>query len=356
MVSSAFLAHASGWALAGLAVAVATTLAMIRVAILDQPNHRSSHKVATPRSGGVAIIAGFMVTMTGAVLTVPDLVVPWGQIAAFLAAALLLSAISLADDVRGLAARWKFLAQFVAGLILVVGGFRVEVLSLPLLGTFEVGFVGSILAVAWILFLTNAYNFMDGINGIAAGTAIVGAAWLGLIGAGAGNQFVVLCAVAVVAGSIGFMIFNFPGGRIFMGDVGSQFLGLLFGALTLIGRAGNGAAEVISVFVVPMLFALFVFDVLFTLARRALAGEKLSEAHRGHLYQLCVRMGGTHVQVTGLYLLVGMLQGGVAWVAQNTLPPSLIPLALVPLIAFDAAFAYFVLVAARRRGLLARAG
>jgi UDP-GlcNAc:undecaprenyl-phosphate GlcNAc-1-phosphate transferase len=356
LVSPAIIALVAFWAASGLVVSLLLTRAMIRVAILDRPNHRSSHKVATPRSGGVAIIAGFLVAMTGLVLTMPGLVVPWMLIASFVAASLLLSAVSLADDIKGVRARWKFTAQFVAGLILVAGGFRVEVLSLPGLGTVEIGFLGSLLAVAWILFLTNAYNFMDGINGIAGLTAIVGAMGLALVAGGAGNAFVVLCCVAVVAGCVGFLAYNFPAGRIFMGDVGSQFLGLLFGALTLIGRAGDGTADVISVFVVPMLFAIFAFDVLFTLIRRALAGEKLSEAHRGHLYQLCVRMGGTHVQVTTLYAVFGVVQALVAWNAQNMLAPTEIPLALIPLIALDLVYALAVLSAARRRGLLAKAG
>jgi UDP-GlcNAc:undecaprenyl-phosphate GlcNAc-1-phosphate transferase len=344
------------WAATGLVVSLLLTRAMIRVAILDRPNHRSSHEVATPRSGGVAIIVGFLVAMTGSVLTIPGLVVPWMLIGSFLAAAMLLSAVSLADDVKGVRARWKFAAQLVAGNILVAGGFRVEVLSLPGLGTVEIGFLGSLLAVAWILFLTNAYNFMDGINGIAGLTAIVGALGLALVAAGTGNAFVVLCCVAIVAGCVGFLAYNFPAGKIFMGDVGSQFLGLLFGALTLIGRAGDGTAGVISVFVVPMLFAVFAFDVLFTLVRRALAGEKLSEAHRGHLYQLCVRMGGSHVQVTALYAGFGAVQAIVAWNAQNMLAPAEIPLALIPLVALDLVYAFSVLAAARRRGLLAKVG
>ena len=356
MIPDDMILRVLAMAAAGLVVSLLATRTMIGIAIMDRPNHRSSHKVATPRSGGVAIILGFLVTLAGCVLALPELVVPWPLIGTFLASAALLSTVSLLDDIRGVSAGWKFGSQLLAGVVLVAGGFRIEALSLPGLGTVELGFAGSLLAMAWLLFLTNAYNFMDGINGISGATAMVAACALGLIAWGAGNQFVVLCALATVAGCAGFMAYNFPGGRIFMGDVGSQFLGLLFGALTLIGRAGDGTAELISVFVVPMLLAVYVGDVLFTLVRRALAGERLSEAHRGHLYQLCVRMGASHVQITGLYALFGMVQGAVAWTAQNRLPPTQIPLALLPLIAGYAVFAFVVLRAARRRGLLATAG
>ena len=115
---------------AGLVVSLLATRTMIGIAIMDRPNHRSSHKVATPRSGGVAIILGFLVTLAGCVLVLPELVLPWPLIGTFLASAALLSTVSLLDDIRGVSAGWKFGSQLLAGVILVAGGFRIEALSL----------------------------------------------------------------------------------------------------------------------------------------------------------------------------------------------------------------------------------
>ena len=143
--------------------------------------------------------------------------------------------------------------------------------------------------MAWILFATNAMNFIDGLNGLAAGTALVASGFLAAIAASQGGWFVYFASLLLAAGIAGFLPFNFPRARIFMGDVGSQFCGFVLAVLGV--AASRFDAVEMSFLLVPMLLSGVLYDVAFTLVRRALAGERLTQAHRGHLYQVAQRSG-----------------------------------------------------------------
>ena len=149
------------------------------------------------------------------------------------------------------------------------------------------------LTLGWILFATNAMNFIDGLNGLASGVAAIAGLFLALIAALAGGWFVYFAALLLAAGLIGFIPFNFPRARIFMGDVGSQFCGFV---LAVLGVAASRFESVeMSFLLVPLLLSGVLYDVAFTLGRRILAGERVTVAHRGHLYQVANRAGMTAV-------------------------------------------------------------
>ena len=152
------------------------------------------------------------------------------------------------------------------------------------------------MTVVWIVAATNAMNFIDGLNGLASGVAALTCVALAGIGAWLGAPFIYFSALILLAGILGFMPFNFPNAQIFMGDVGSQFCGFLLAVLAV--AAGRFDAVELSIVIVPMLIFGVLFDVAFTLLRRFMAGERLSEAHRGHLYQLAHRSGVAAVSVT----------------------------------------------------------
>ena len=153
----------------------------------------------------------------------------------------------------------------------------------------------------------NAYNFMDGINGIAGMAALIAAIFLGFISFSAGALFVVLCCYCMAFAVSGFLIYNFPGGRIFMGDTGSQFIGFVFASLAVFGTSLDQAQ--LSIYVVPVLFFPFLFDVVMTLIYRALRRQNLTQAHREHLYQIGNKLGYSHVQVTLAYSFLFVLCG-----------------------------------------------
>lgn len=286
----------------------------LRRQLLDVPNGRSSHVVPTPRGGGVAIVA--VVAALLPVLWLYEAVnasLVWALFGAGLAVALL----GFADDHGHIAARWRLLGHFVAAMwaMFWLGGLP----ALTLFGmTLEPGWLGNLLGLLFLVWMLNLYNFMDGIDGLASVEAI--SVCLGVLvcyalaasSDGARQGDVELLLAAAVAG---FCCWNFPRARIFMGDAGSGFLGIVLGILAL------GAAWVVPQLLWSWLILLgvFIVDATFTLLRRLLRGEAVYQAHRSHAYQAAARRFGRHVPVTvavGL-INVGWLLPWAAWVASG---------------------------------------
>jgi UDP-GlcNAc:undecaprenyl-phosphate GlcNAc-1-phosphate transferase len=191
-------------------------------------------------------------------------------------------------------------------------------------------------------------NFIDGLNGLAAGTSLVACAFLALVAAGQGGWFVYFAAMLLGAGLVGFLPFNFPRARIFMGDVGSQFCGFVLAVLGV--AAARFDAVEMSFLLVPCLLSGVLYDVAFTLIRRALAGERLTQAHRGHLYQVAHRAGMDARRVAATHWGFAALGGlvSIAFVHAPTEGKVLLPpLLLLPQFAWTAA----VVVLARRAGI-----
>ncbi|MDA1044787.1 MAG: MraY family glycosyltransferase [Verrucomicrobia bacterium] len=205
------------------------------VRVMDVPNERSSHSLPIPKSGGVAIVIAFVVGnlivyFVADVARIADQEF-WG----FLACAVLLAVVSFVDDVTQKSFAAKILTQmFCVGVVLVLG-LRIIRLWVPFLGEIELGWASYILSFLWIIGLTNVYNFMDGLDGLAGGVAVIAAVFLCAIAFAQGSYFVYAVSYALIASVAGFLIFNFPPARIFMGDVGSAFLGFTFATLAVIG-------------------------------------------------------------------------------------------------------------------------
>ncbi|HUF80083.1 MAG TPA: glycosyltransferase family 4 protein [Burkholderiales bacterium] len=254
--------------------------------ILDHPNPRSLHASPVPRTGGLGLHAGIL--LAGAVIA-PGL--PAALWAAY--AALLL--VSFLDDARGIPVPWRLAAH------LAVSGLAAWALLFPDYGWFASATAA--LAIAWMI---NLYNFMDGSDGLAGGMAVIGFAFYGAAAWMAGSADFALLNFSIAAAAAGFLVFNLPPARIFMGDAGSVPLGFLAASLGAIGwRQGDWAAWF------PLLvFAPFIADASVTLARRLARREKLWQAHRDHYYQRLVRMGWGH-RKTALFEYGVMAAGGV---------------------------------------------
>jgi len=266
--------------------------------IMDLPNERSSHTRPTPRGGGLVIAAVTLVL--GAVPVV--LYGAAGSIRMFLAyaaGAAVIVTISWFDDIRSVN-RWLRLSVHILGAALAMWGIAFwGSLTLPFLGPVHLGWMGALVTLVWIVGLTNAYNFMDGIDGIAAGQAVVAGLFWWIIARQYGLPMSSLGLLAA-ATSLGFLLHNWPPARIFMGDAGSAFLGYTLAALPLTGTAiwTPGVGLTLGVLCVWP----FVFDTVFTIARRLLRRENVFEAHRSHLYQRLAIVGWSHRAVTLLYL------------------------------------------------------
>lgn len=270
--------------LAGI-VSTVTIFVLLRTRSLplDKPNERSLHVVPVPRTGGIAIITGIVAASLW-LRVGPSLLVP----------AIALAIASYFDDRHALPAAVRLVIHLVAaGVFLWLAADSSGAALLIVL----------LFAIAWI---TNLYNFMDGSDGLAGGMAVIGfstyglAAWLG------GNRELELLAWSIAAAATGFLIFNFPPAKIFMGDVGSIPLGFLAGAFGVSGWQQG----LWPLWFPPVVFAPFIIDASMTLARRIRRGERIWEAHRQHYYQRLILSGWSHRRTAlsefGLMILCGV--------------------------------------------------
>lgn len=255
------------------------------IRILDQPNERSLHAVPTPRTGGIAICAALMAGWVAFATIAPSGSIP-EQI---LIGAVIVAAVSILDDLYGLSQMLRLLVQFGAALILVQGGFALHGDLAPGLAL-SPGLVTIAVTVVMTIWLINLYNFMDGMDGFAGGMAVIGFGTLAILGWCQDDSLFAGSALAVSAAAAGFLWFNFPPSRIFMGDSGSTTLGFLAAAFTVWGSR----CDVAPVWLSLVVFSPFVVDATVTLIGRALSGEPVWRAHRSHFYQRLVQLGWGH--------------------------------------------------------------
>lgn len=267
--------------------------------LIDVPNDRSSHSTPTPRGGGVAIVVSFLVALC--LLFVGGLI-PMDLFVSCAGAGAMVAIVGFMDDHGHIAARWRLLGHFTAAAwaLYWLGG-------LPPVHAFgfviNLGWAGSVLAAFYLVWMLNLYNFMDGIDGIAGVEAVtvgLGACVLYALGA---NEALIWPAVLLAASVGGFLIWNFPSARIFMGDAGSGFLGLILGILAL--HAGWISFDLFWGWLI--LLGIFIVDATCTLLRRLLRGEKGYEAHRSHAYQFASRRHGKHWPITITVGLINLL-------------------------------------------------
>jgi UDP-GlcNAc:undecaprenyl-phosphate/decaprenyl-phosphate GlcNAc-1-phosphate transferase len=283
--------------------------AMIGLRVMDTPNGRKAHDRPTPKGGGVGVVVAFLVGMAVLYRFAEFSRLAQPYFLGVIAAAAAIAVVAFLDDLRDWSFVVKLVAQILCALTAVGTGLYVRDYNLPYLGTLDLGWIGAVATLVWILFATNAMNFIDGLNGLAAGVAMIAAAFLAGIAAGQGGWFVYFASLLLFAGLAGFLPFNFPRARIFMGDVGSQFCGFTLAVLAV--AASRFEAVEMSFLLMPMLLSGVLFDVAFTLVRRTLAGVPPVHAHRGHLYQVAHKSGMSAVAVTLVHWLFCAL-GGVA--------------------------------------------
>ncbi|MFJ2357715.1 glycosyltransferase family 4 protein [Pseudomonas fluorescens] len=268
--------------------------------LVDVPNARSSHVVPTPRGGGLAIVLSFLLAVA---LLFATGVISLGVFAAYVGTGGLIAVIGFMDDHGHIAARWRLLGHFAAaswGLFWLGGLPVVTVLGFD----FDLGWVGDILAVFYLVWMLNLYNFMDGIDGIASVEAICVCLGICLLYWISDMPELIWLPLFLAASVIGFLWWNFPPARIFMGDAGSGFLGGVLGLLSL--HAAWTKPQMLWAWVI--LLGVFIVDATFTLLRRLFRGDKVYEAHRSHAYQFASRKMGSHMAVT---LAVGMIN--ICW-------------------------------------------
>jgi len=287
-------------AAAAFAVSVLLTAALVRARferLLDEPNARSLHTGAIPRTGGIAVLGGLA---CGGVL-IWMLLGPDADLAWIAAAAAPVALVSFLDDRGEVRPRYRLAAHLGAAGLVVAGGLGWSALELPGVVIPFSGPVSLLATLLFVVWMINLYNFMDGMDGFAGGMALFGFGALAALGWRAGDPGFAAIAVAVGAAAGGFLTRNFPPARLFLGDLGSATLGLLAASLSLLGSQRG----LFPLWVAWIAFSPFIADATWTLASRLLRGEPVWEAHRSHHYQRLVLAGWTHRRtVLRAYLLM----------------------------------------------------
>jgi len=289
----------------------------IRKNILDIPDERSSHIIPTPTGGGVVIF-----TVTAVIVTVlwstkivyPRwwLVWPPTTFLFFSVGVLSIVAIGWLDDLKSLSIKLRFSIQCLAALLAIKAFGYWHEAYIPLFGQVSFGWVGLPLTFLWIVGLTNAYNFMDGINGMAGGQGVLAGLGWALIFGLMGMPVLVVLATLLASTCLAFLIHNWSPARIFMGDAGSSFLGYMFAILPVIGPQISTEEWTLysdaPFFMVGILLVWpFCFDTAFTFLRRLYRRENVLMAHRSHLYQRLVISGYRHETVTLIYMVLSLI-------------------------------------------------
>lgn len=274
-----------------------------RFHILDHPNERSLHARSTPRSGGLAILIAIIVSAA----TV-SLFHPLRDLAAITASIFMVAGVSFLDDRYSIAPGYRIVVHILAAAVILYGGFylqKLEVLGMSWQWPYAMGAVISLLYIIWMI---NLYNFMDGMDGFAGGMAVSGFAVFAVLGWMADHDVFFIISLIIAASSAGFLVFNFPPARIFMGDVGSSTLGVLAATLSLWGAKDN----VFPFWAAVLVFSPFIMDATVTLLRRLWRREKIWQAHKTHYYQQLVQAGWGHRKTVLVEYLIMLSCGIVA--------------------------------------------
>lgn len=279
----------------------------LRYQIVDLPGERRSHDVPTPRGGGMAIVGTFLLAFLVVGLIQPF---PGNTFWGLLITSLAISVLGFLDDLYTLSRTARLLAWLGITAVSILFGIHLQSITLPLIGVIKFGILSPVITFLWLIGVTNFFNFMDGINGLAGFEALLASAFLAGIAYQGGNNFLFIASVIIFASALGFLPHNFPGAKIFMGDGGSNFLGFIFAALAIIGS--RDAVNPVPFIVPVILLLMFLLDAATTLIKRLPKGKDWLEPHRDHLYQRLIKLGYSHTQVTLTYTTINLFLGIMA--------------------------------------------
>ncbi|MEM6536546.1 MAG: glycosyltransferase family 4 protein [Pseudomonadota bacterium] len=283
---------------------------------LDTPTDRSNHTTATPRTGGLAIFLAWVFGCAAFSVVDPSLAGDGpgtdkiSLYGALIAVTIPAFVIGLADDWRSLSAGFRLGLQVFAAALFVITFGGLETVPSPFGGSVALGFLGPLITVFWMVAFMNAFNFIDGANGMAGLTGACGAVAISIAASLEGQPSIAFVSICLAAAILGFLPFNFPSGRIFLGDAGALSIGFVLSALAIL-MANSPDNSVYAIFV-PIVFLPLLFDVGATLLSRALRGQALFESHSEHAYQMVMRFGASHWLVSGLFFSLTLAGSALA--------------------------------------------
>ncbi len=285
--------------------------------ILDTPNERSSHYTPIPLGGGVVIV--LVVLAMGAWVANE---IEWKRSLIYIISAAVMAWMGWRDDVHSLPASFRLTVQSLIAMVSIWGMGYFKVVAIPMFGHVQLGLFGILITFFWIVGLTNAYNFMDGIDGMAGGVALMAALGWMWLSSDTKTWFVFWIALAIASSSLGFLGHNWSPARVFMGDVGSTFLGYTFAVLSLVSANQGGDALLIG----TLLMWTVIMDSFVTFLGRLIKRENVFTGHRSHLFQRLVQVGYKHSTISLFYMILTGVAGLLAflWSQGDQVAPILI--------------------------------
>lgn len=311
------VAFSVGLIIAFFATPIARRIALLAGAVNVPTDNRRMHKKPMPLLGGLAIIAGFVVSVVYAFASrnLPqflDYLKKPGSLG-LIFGTLIIVVLGIVDDIKVLRAGTKFIFQLVAALIVVATGTSITSITLPFTSGDHTGMtyilgetIAFIISILWIVGITNAINLIDGLDGLAAGVSGIASITLFIVAVIRRQDDIALIAASLAGAIFGFLPYNFNPAKIFMGDTGSTFLGFILAVLSIEGTMKSVTTLALAI---PILvLGLPIFDTLFAILRRIANGRPISEADRGHIHHRLIDMGLSHrMSVVILYIISGAL-------------------------------------------------
>jgi UDP-GlcNAc:undecaprenyl-phosphate/decaprenyl-phosphate GlcNAc-1-phosphate transferase len=272
---------------------------------------RHVHASHTPRIGGLALCFSWCLALIAFLpfegLGADTLGRAKLQLVGVSVGALALCCVGAIDDLRGLRVAYKLTAQVLAACFAYYCGFRIDAVSLPFLGTLQMGAFALPVTCLWIVGVTNAVNLIDGLDGLAAGVSLVAAITGFVMAVMNGSPLVAMALAALIGVLAGFLVYNFNPARIFMGDSGSYFLGYVLATTSLTGALQQKASTAVSLLVPAIALGLPIFDTLFSMLRRYLEKRPIFAADRGHIHHRLLELGLTHRRTVVLLYAVSVV-------------------------------------------------
>lgn len=299
-------------ALAAVVITPVLILLARRLNVVDSPDARKVHSKPIPRIGGLAIFlsstilviaALFLNNTVGEAFRSKQL-----QIVVLLISGTFIFLVGLLDDLRGLRARYKLLAQITAALAVSVAGVRIESLNIPNLLTINLGWLSLPVTIFWIIAITNAVNLIDGLDGLAAGISAITCGVIAVFAFQSGQPLMMVLMLALLGSLSGFLFFNFNPARIFMGDCGSMFVGFILASSSVMCTVKSGT--IVGLALPALALGLPIFDTIFSMLRRYLGRWGIASPDRSHLHHRLLNMGLRHRHVVIIMYAITVLAAG----------------------------------------------
>ncbi|MEE9555105.1 MAG: MraY family glycosyltransferase [candidate division Zixibacteria bacterium] len=272
--------------------------------ITDKPGPRKIHSYPIPRLGGVSFVIAFTVSVwLGFIANSRLWFDNWVGVTGILLGGIVIFVLGLLDDLKNLSPVIKFSWQIFAALIPILCGVRMEFLNIPYYEVINLGFWGIPLSVLWIVAITNTFNLLDGLDGLASGIGAISALTFVVLGASLNLPLASLLAAGILGVCVGFIKFNFYPAQIFMGDSGALFIGYILGVLSLLWPKSYAS---LVMFVPLLALGLPIIEVLTTTFRRLLTGKKIYVADKRHLFHYLLESGFSHAGVVIFFYIISL--------------------------------------------------